>query len=403
VVILLLKGLVPTYEKDFTQLGAKVKWVDPIPGPKGLSFAIPHYQHVYAKFHLWELTEYDQVMYLDADCLVVNNPHSAFEKCQGFCAVRDEYIHKTHANRGLSSYFNVGVMVIKPSLDVYKEMIKRVSALKANPKFPEQDLLNDYYDKKWTSLGYEFNAINDERQDFGSLMIIHLTGKVWKMKHTAAYKYWNQIGTTTSNKVEILGFTKRDQIPFFLEKAGFKVGAELGVQQGLFAEHILKHWPSCTTFYLIDIWAQQKNYIDGANVGDREQDLVYQKALNRMAPFRNKRIILRNFTKDAAKLIPDLSLDFVYVDARHDYCGVMEDLTSYYPKLKPGGYMAGHDYKTAAEVRIMDRSQDWGICGDGTRNEGSVKGAVDEFMKKLGIKKLYLTDEAWTTWMFIKQ
>jgi len=228
---------------------------------------------------------------------------------------------------------------------------------------------------------------------------------------TSGYQNTRNSDTRTPNKARITSetkwmihnFTKRDQLPFLLESAKFHVGAELGVQQGLFAEHILKHWPSCTKFYLIDIWAHQKNYVDGANVGDKEQDLVYRKALNRMAPFRNKTIILRNFTKDAAKLIPDGSLDFVYVDARHDYCGVMEDLTSYYPKLKPGGYMAGHDYKTAAEVRIMDRSQDWGICGDGTRNEGSVKGAVDDFMKKLGIKKLYLTDEAWTTWMFIKQ
>ena len=29
----------------------------------------------------------------------------------------------------------------------------------------------------------------------------------------------------------------------------------------------------------------------------------------------------------AAEQIPDGSLDYVYVDARHDYCGVKEDIT----------------------------------------------------------------------------
>jgi hypothetical protein len=29
---------------------------------------------------------------------------------------------------------------------------------------------------------------------------------------------------------------------------------------------------------------------------------------------------------------------------RHDYCGVKEDLENYWPKLKRGGIIAGHDY-----------------------------------------------------------
>jgi hypothetical protein len=29
---------------------------------------------------------------------------------------------------------------------------------------------------------------------------------------------------------------------------------------------------------------------------------------------------------------------------RHDYCGVMEDLVAYWPKLRSGGIIAGHDY-----------------------------------------------------------
>lgn len=42
-------------------------------------------------------------------------------------------------------------------------------------------------------------------------------------------------------------------------------------------------------------------------------------------------------------------LDFVYIDARHDYCGCLADIQSYWEILKPCGIMAGHDYMTAAE------------------------------------------------------
>jgi predicted O-methyltransferase YrrM len=50
------------------------------------------------------------------------------------------------------------------------------------------------------------------------------------------------------------------------------------------------------------------------------------------------------FTHEAAKDFPDRSLDFVFVDADHDSGSVYRDLVSYWPKLKPGGWMAGHDW-----------------------------------------------------------
>lgn len=40
----------------------------------------------------------------------------------------------------------------------------------------------------------------------------------------------------------------------------------------------------------------------------------------------------------------------IYVDARHDYCGVMDDLNAWWPKLREGGLAAGHDYVFAHEV-----------------------------------------------------
>lgn len=40
---------------------------------------------------------------------------------------------------------------------------------------------------------------------------------------------------------------------------------------GVFSEQLLRAWPSCARMYLVDIWGQQANYKDAANVADAEQ------------------------------------------------------------------------------------------------------------------------------------
>jgi predicted O-methyltransferase YrrM len=44
-----------------------------------------------------------------------------------------------------------------------------------------------------------------------------------------------------------------------------------------------------------------------------------------------------------ADLIPDGSLDLVFIDANHGYEFVKKDIIKYTPKLKPTGLLTGHD------------------------------------------------------------
>jgi predicted O-methyltransferase YrrM len=41
------------------------------------------------------------------------------------------------------------------------------------------------------------------------------------------------------------------------------------------------------------------------------------------------------------------SFDFVYIDARHDYASALEDIRDWWPKVRRGGILAGHDYVDA--------------------------------------------------------
>ena len=152
-----------------------------------------------------------------------------------------------------------------------------------------------------------------------------------------------------------------------------RVGLELGVQRAEFAEWTLDRWPSCRRYYAVDLWRNQpeeEHYIDGANVPDAEQSGIYYEAKNRLARFQAERpgmevLILPVTGKEATRLIPDASLDYIYIDARHDYCGVKEDLLMYWPKLREGGIFAGHDYVSAEEAP----GQGWQYCPDGSATD----------------------------------
>jgi len=46
----------------------------------------------------------------------------------------------------------------------------------------------------------------------------------------------------------------------------------------------------------------------------------------------------------ASKRILSASLDLVFIDGAHDYESVSEDLKAWWPKIRAGGVMAGHDF-----------------------------------------------------------
>jgi hypothetical protein len=54
--------------------------------------------------------------------------------------------------------------------------------------------------------------------------------------------------------------------------------------------------------------------------------------------------MVRASSEIASNMFQDESLDFVYIDANHAYDFVKQDIELWYPKVKKGGYLWGHDY-----------------------------------------------------------
>jgi predicted O-methyltransferase YrrM len=48
----------------------------------------------------------------------------------------------------------------------------------------------------------------------------------------------------------------------------------------------------------------------------------------------------------AVRLFTPGSVDFAFIDAGHDYQSVLSDLAAWWPRIRPGGALAGHDYSS---------------------------------------------------------
>lgn len=211
----------------------------------------------------------------------------------------------------------------------------------------------------------------------------------------------NSLSQSCTPKVGLRPLKNRNELPQLLDEHGLKTGIEIGVKEGVFARHMLGNWKSCEKYHLVDVWAHQKNYKDLANVRDEVHDKFYEKTLENTKPYQHKLEIHRMYSTVAAKKFEKESMDFIYIDARHDYCGVKEDIELYWSKLKPGGIIAGHDYNQNDEIG----DQDWGLCADGSRNEMAVKGAVNDFFLPMGytISVTYYRETNFMSWMVQKR
>jgi cephalosporin hydroxylase len=52
----------------------------------------------------------------------------------------------------------------------------------------------------------------------------------------------------------------------------------------------------------------------------------------------------KDYSYNISEEFEDNSIDFIYIDADHTYESVNRDLKLYLPKLKPNGWIGGHDY-----------------------------------------------------------
>jgi hypothetical protein len=177
------------------------------------------------------------------------------------------------------------------------------------------------------------------------------------------------------------------------------VGVEVGTFKGSFSKQIIQNWNG--TLYMVDVWRGLKDgYIDSSNHLLQSEN-VYEEAMKNIEGYEDRAVMIRASSEISAKIFNDNSLDFVYIDANHAYDYVVQDIKLWFPKVKIGGYILGHDYIDLDwynDPNYLPNKKDKHIWnGDFYHGVFGVNPAVDEFCEDYGYE-LTLTTEWFGTW-----
>lgn len=118
--------------------------------------------------------------------------------------------------------------------------------------------------------------------------------------------------------------------------------AEIGVQYGVFSAKIAENYSG--KVLCIDLWGDETIYAEAKKLlADKEKFKLY-----------------RGDSLTIAEFIPDGALDAAYIDGNHYYKEVLADIEAWYPKVRTGGILAGHDYcNSDADIEVIKAVDEW--------------------------------------------
>ena len=191
--------------------------------------------------------------------------------------------------------------------------------------------------------------------------------------------------------IDVLTYPKailknRDEIPSLLNDRQLTTEAvQVGVMQGHFSEHILRHWRG-RTLHCVDSWLDMRDdprHVDKNNLPQWKIDHNYNETQRRLASFAGRCQIHRMRPVDASMLFADSSLSFVYITERHYREALWEHLETWARKVQSGGIIGGHNYL------------------DGVLPSGhfEVKSTVDTWAHAKGLKVECTGESVWRSWL----
>jgi hypothetical protein len=93
--------------------------------------------------------------------------------------------------------------------------------------------------------------------------------------------------------------------------------------------------------YIVDTWQGSVNELDSTHKLATQTDIFKIFQENMMGKKYNP---IKTTSQSAANFFENESCDIVYIDMEHTYKAVQKDIEYWYPKVKRGGWISGHDY-----------------------------------------------------------
>lgn len=139
----------------------------------------------------------------------------------------------------------------------------------------------------------------------------------------------------------------------FISEKKFNTFVEIGVWKGhsiCYLGKLLKD--KDVKIYAVDLWDETYKYGDNPRLKNQKKflyDIFKQNVKNNNLTEKIKDI--KSLSWEASNEFDDSSVDFVFIDADHEYESVMKDINAWLPKIKKGGIISGHDYFNPCGVK----------------------------------------------------
>jgi hypothetical protein len=141
-----------------------------------------------------------------------------------------------------------------------------------------------------------------------------------------------------------------DVLASFMLEQGYKTFVEVGCKEGRTTGHILKNVPDSRVI-AIDPWITQEANGDPTRETYKDWDFskIEREFWENVGEHKDRCTMLRMTSVEASKLewpFPNFGdqSDLVFIDALHDYASVKEDIALWWPHVRIGGMLAGHDF-----------------------------------------------------------
>jgi hypothetical protein len=144
-------------------------------------------------------------------------------------------------------------------------------------------------------------------------------------------------------------FTKNEWLldrPFFnhiIDRKDLTI-IEIGVESGKNAFCMLNYL-DIKELILIDPFIEYGDMLGDGVLAAKDGIRCKDEAFKLLEPYESKITWILDLSENVASQIKDNSIDVCYVDGNHRFEYVKKDLELYWPKIKVGGYLSGHDYK----------------------------------------------------------
>jgi hypothetical protein len=125
-----------------------------------------------------------------------------------------------------------------------------------------------------------------------------------------------------------------------------KIGCEIGVAGGQNIKNILINCPQITKMFGVDSYSTASWDMLDINLSKEfgGMDGLFKEVDLMLSQFGGRAKLIRKLSKDACSDFADESLDFVFIDASHEFEDCYNDIVNWYPKVKKNGVIIGHDW-----------------------------------------------------------